>query len=609
MLNRPFNTVLARLGLVAAILATLMILAPAASAADAEYDYAEDREDAVATFSASDPDADAGDIEWSLEGVDKDIFEISDEGVLTFEEQPDFEKPKDEDEDTDSAGDQGKGDNVYKVTVVASEGKLDVVVTVTNVNEDGEVTFTQPQPQATRPLLAEFTDEDGKEDPSWQWSRGPEGGGPWTAIEGATTASRSPVAADIGSYLQATVTYTDSFGEQTVSGVTMNRVEGRTLANTAPEFPDIDPIEVDEGVDGNIGDPITATDADNDHLLYDKGEVDEDGTVGADPNDNALFDVSSGGQISLKEELDYENPGNEPGTNTPKAANNVATDDIPDGVIVYTVVVKATDPSGAPTSQAVSVYLMDVNEAPEFTDASTVDAQKTLYIIENVADVTLRTGDADNAAEPVDYVANDDDNSGAGDPDTVTYKLEGDDEEDFTIDPSTGDLGVAAALSPNYEDQSSYSITIVAMSTGTDRDTKYGKLDVTIKVVNTEDTGEVTFNAREPQIDRTVVAKLDDEDGSETGIKWQWYRGGDDGTNSVLDQDRAVTADAANACADDNLAALNNPCMIDGANSAVYDPDDDDDGHRLQVVATYKDAIDSDMERESRWYNGAGSAG
>ena len=153
--------------------------------------YAEDREDAVATFSASDPDAGAGDIEWSLEGVDADIFEISDEGVLTFEEQPDFEKPKDEDEDTDSAGEQGKGDNVYKVTVVASEGKLDVVVTVTNVNEDGEVTFTRPQPQATRPLLAKFTDEDGREGPSWQWSRGPEAGGPWTAIEGATTASRS----------------------------------------------------------------------------------------------------------------------------------------------------------------------------------------------------------------------------------------------------------------------------------------------------------------------------------------------------------------------------------------------------------------------------------
>ena len=340
--------------------------------------------------------------------------------------------------------------------------------------------------------------------------------------------------------------------------------------------------------------PMTRTTT---HLLYDKGTLLDDNDD-AIANDNALFDVSSGGQISLKEELDYENPG------TGKDPNVVTTDDIPDGVIVYTVVVKATDPSGAPTSQAVSVYLMDVNEAPEFTDASTVDAQKTLYIIENVDTVTLRTGDADDDDEPANYVANDDDNKAgtnlnANNVDTVTYKLEGDDAEDFTIDDSSGDLGVAAALTPNYEEQSSYSITIVAMSTGTDRDTKYGKLDVTIKVVNTEDDGEVTFNAREPQIDRTVLAKLDDEDGSETGIKWQWYRGGDDDVNSVLDDQRAVETDAAVACADNNPAADNDPCMIDGANSAVYDPDDDDDGHRLQVVATYKDAIDSDMEERA----------
>ena len=122
MFNRPYNTVLARLGLVAAILATLMILAPAATAADAEYDYAENGEDPVATFSATDPDVDADDIEWSLDGPDKGLFEI-DGGVLTFEDSPDFEAPADGDEEPDDvAGDQGKGDNVYKVTVVASGG-------------------------------------------------------------------------------------------------------------------------------------------------------------------------------------------------------------------------------------------------------------------------------------------------------------------------------------------------------------------------------------------------------------------------------------------------------------------------------------------------------
>ena len=51
--------------------------------------------------------------------------------------------------DTVAAGDQGKGDNVYQVTVVASGGELDVAVTVTNVTRLWEVTFDQAQPQAT----------------------------------------------------------------------------------------------------------------------------------------------------------------------------------------------------------------------------------------------------------------------------------------------------------------------------------------------------------------------------------------------------------------------------------------------------------------------------
>ena len=198
MFKRPFNTVLARLGLVAAVLATLFILAPVTSAADAEYDYPENGEDAVATFSASDPDADADDIDWDLGGVDADDFEI-DGGVLTFNESPDFEKPSDRDEDTESAGDQGKGDNVYQVTVEASGGELEVAVTVTNLDELGKVTFDQPQPQATRDLTASFTDEDGDEGPSWQWSRGASMEGPLDGHRGSHDGeARNPTTADVG---------------------------------------------------------------------------------------------------------------------------------------------------------------------------------------------------------------------------------------------------------------------------------------------------------------------------------------------------------------------------------------------------------------------------
>ena len=161
-----------------------------------------------------------------MEGVDADIFEISDEGVLTFEEQPNFEDAKDDDEDKDSAGDQGKGDNVYQVTVVASGGELEVAVTVTDVDEPGEVTFTQRQAQVSRNLTAmgPGDPDNDVDDVTWQWSRGPEAGGPWTDIEGAISPTRNPTSDDLDMYLRATVTYTDTHGDQEESGVT-TRVE------------------------------------------------------------------------------------------------------------------------------------------------------------------------------------------------------------------------------------------------------------------------------------------------------------------------------------------------------------------------------------------------
>ena len=190
MLKRFFNPARGFFLVVAIIVAAPLLVAPTVYAAAQAIDYAENGTDEVATFTASDPDAEADDIEWSLGGPDAGAFEI-DGGVLTFKESPDFEAPTDGDEDGDSAGNQGKGDNVYKVTVVASGGEQEVAVTVTDVDEPGSVSFDQPQPQATRGLKASFSDDDGEESPSWQWSRGASAEGPWTDIQGAITATRS----------------------------------------------------------------------------------------------------------------------------------------------------------------------------------------------------------------------------------------------------------------------------------------------------------------------------------------------------------------------------------------------------------------------------------
>ena len=93
---------------------------------DAAVDYAEDRTDAVAAYSATDPDGTP--ITWSLSGDDAGRFDISNRGVLSFAIRPDFDDPADE-----------GVNNTYAVTVEASSGdddeSLSVTVMVTDIDE------------------------------------------------------------------------------------------------------------------------------------------------------------------------------------------------------------------------------------------------------------------------------------------------------------------------------------------------------------------------------------------------------------------------------------------------------------------------------------------
>ena len=182
-------------------------------------------------------------------------------------------------------------------------------------------------------------------------------------------------------------------------------------------------------------------------------------------------------------------------------------------------------------------------------------------------------------------------------------------------------------LRANREKKGSYSIAVVAVSTrgaGDDAVVKYDRLEVTITVQDAEDTGMVTLSAREPQVGRAVLATLDDPDGSETAITWQWYRGGpaietdsdgfpttagleairnaSTGLTALEDDPEALTN---RVCGDEGnsigVDATTNACVIDGATSALYTPSDDDivlddEGnvtiaYTIHAVATYKDGF------------------
>ena len=98
----------------------------------AAVDYAENSSRAVATYTAANPESDDS-IAWSVAGTDARRFVISSTGALTFKASPDFELPRDANQN-----------NIYEITVSVSDGNLsavvDVTVTVTNVNEAPTVT-------------------------------------------------------------------------------------------------------------------------------------------------------------------------------------------------------------------------------------------------------------------------------------------------------------------------------------------------------------------------------------------------------------------------------------------------------------------------------------
>ena len=133
--------------------------------------------------------------------------------MLTFRTSPDFENPAD-----------ANTDNVYMVTVKANDGTSldthDVTVTVTNVEEMGEVTLwagtvaLTMAPQVGETITGAVMDPDGGvTGESWQWARTMDTDmSSWMDIQDATDAAYMVAADDTGYYLRVMATYTDAAG-------------------------------------------------------------------------------------------------------------------------------------------------------------------------------------------------------------------------------------------------------------------------------------------------------------------------------------------------------------------------------------------------------------
>lgn len=537
MIGRPLDTALRRSTIVAAILAALLLVVSEASAAPIQLKHAENGNARVQAFSSG-----GQEVTWGLQGDDSALFMISDAGVLSFKDSPDFEVRRD-----------ANGDNVYKVTiaVTASNGAtqtLEVEVEVTDVDEVGKVTLSQLQPQVSRIIDATLDDPDARvREHEWQWSRGPNVDGPWSNIPGAVSGSRTPAAADIGNYLRVTVTYTDKFGSgKTASAVSENPVEAKPAANAAPTFPASAGVRaVDENKeDANVGRPVTASDADGDILLYTLVDLTGDFTI--DPRT---------GQIKTNRLLDA-NPGLDRGDRT------------------VTVDVIATDPSTASTRQTVVITVNDVNDRPVFPKPN-MPAKTNLTVItidENVTGAPL--GNLST------YDATDDDSTDDVPTSPLTYAVTGADAKYFTIANNAVNRGeLAIKASPNFEKKSLYSITVTAM----DDDRAAAELKVTVTVRNVNDPGEAMLTQRIPEVGRAIAASLSDEDGGIRDMRWEWYRNASPSTG---------ISDFVPVSPLGCKASPNSLCRIPDAISPSYTPTVDDKG-RLAALVTYTDNFGS----------------
>ena len=579
--------------------------------------YAENGMGEVRDFYSKDPEGFG--IEWNVRGVDAADFDIDrSTGVLTFRDSPDYENPTDRGlnlgADTDgtepdftSDGDFKPGDNNYQITVSATEmraganaplpaKRTDIALTVIILNADdtGDLTLQWLQPEVGTPITATLTDPDTETDPVgsimdpvWMWytskAADPVVGNlfHWTVITDASDNSYTPVAtADEGDYLWVHVEYTDPHGgskEAEAKSENPVRAEVSANANASPDFPDdTDTRTVPESmaVGDPVGDPVAATDTDNDTLTY---ELDND-ILPTNPlaaaSDLQFFGIDrETGQIEVAKELDFDAVGGG------RATGAVAG--------TYMVRVRATDPSGLADNIMITITAENVNEDPIVT------GRAELTVVEGTIDITdpdavlvytsLPDAPGGQSPDPTnqqnEYVYEDPDYLDS----IARWTLEGDDAGAFDQSGRFEPRYIQFKVAPDYENPTDansdnvYEVTLVATDTDPLRTgAGVGKVNVWVTVENADEAGKVVFTEGETAyLNEMLVAQVQDPDdkGGDLGepyqgvhiVTWQWSRSLDD----------------------DNQDA---PFLtIDGATENRYTPEDDDRGYYLRVTATYID--------------------
>ena len=384
-------------------------------------------------YTATDPESDTP-LTYSLGGTDAASFAIDDStGQLKTKVGLDYETKISytvEVQVTDGVDADGNTDTTVDDTHT-------VAITVTNVDENGSITFSSDPPTVGTALTATVADPDGGvTGETWEWEISDDQS-IWNPFIGADTNTYTPIAGDLNKYLRATAQYTDAEGSDKTAQKETGAVADAPHTNLQPDFAettDTRSVAENTAAGQNIGEPVAAPDDSDGTLVYSLGGTDA-----------ASFDIdTSTGQLETKGDLDHETKD-----------TYTVTVSVTDGLDEYS---KADTAEEDDDSITVTINVTDVNEPPVFAD----DARTALEVTEN-------TAPNENIGSP--YIATDPDNG-----DTVTYSLDNGDGAAFEID-SSGQIKTKDPL--DRETKSSYSVTVTATDSESATDTHRVTITVT----------------------------------------------------------------------------------------------------------------------------------
>ena len=461
--------------------------------------------DIGSAYMATDPESDTP-LTYSLGGTDAASFAIDDStGQLKTKVGLDYETKSSYTVDV-QVTDGVDADGNTNTTV---DDTHTVTITVTNVDENGSITFSSDPPTFGTALTATVADPDGGvTGETWEWEISDDQS-TWNPITGADTNTYTPIAGDLNKYLRATAQYTDAEGSGKTAQKETGTVADATHTNSRPEFAaqeDTRSIAENTAAGQKIGEPVAALDDSVGTLVYSLGGTDA-----------ASFDIdTSTGQLETKGDLDHETKD-----------TYTVTVSVTDGLDEYSKADTVEDDD----SIEVTINVTDVNEGPTFAD----DALDTQTVPENTAADT-NIGSA--------YTANDPESDTP-----LTYSLGGTDAASFAIGETNGQLKTKAAL--DFETKETYSVTI-QVTDGKDADGSTetpATIDdthaVTITVTDEDDPGTITFSSDPPSAGTALTATLEDDDSIKTApaVTWVWQKSSTDqqtwtavtgaGTNSI----------------------------------------------------------------------------